>query len=198
MGKAATRQTPPPMTVAEFLDWDDGTDTRYELLSGTAVAMAPPSLNHAQLVTALAAEIRARLRPPCRLFAQAGVRLPDRDDTFYQADLAIDCGPRAPGDRYLTEPTVLIEVLSPATAAHDRGTKASDYRGISAVREIALVSSSAVKAEIWRRTEEGWLIEDVAGSDSVLRLTSVGVEVPLKAIYEGIEFEAAEGVAEGG
>jgi len=177
--------------VEEFFDWDDGTDTRYELVTGIPVAKDLPSLNHGELAVAIAAETRARLKPPCRVFAEAGIRLPNRDDVFFQADLAIACGPRTPDGRYLTDPMILFEILSPSTMSHDRGIKASEYRSIPSVREIVLLHSTAVKAEVWRRTDLGWMIEDLEGGDAVLRLTAVGIDLPLAVLYRGIDIEAA-------
>ena len=79
------------MTVAEFLTWDDGTDTRYELVGGDVVAMTPPLEIHGTVVTNLGAELRSRLRPPCRVVTEAGIVRPGQDDTYYQADLAVTC-----------------------------------------------------------------------------------------------------------
>jgi Uma2 family endonuclease len=63
------------MSVDEFLRWEDGTDTRYELVGGFIVAMAPPMPNRGQLALALGAEIRSalRARPPCRAYSEAGI-----------------------------------------------------------------------------------------------------------------------------
>lgn len=66
------------MTVAEFLDWDDGTDTRYELVDGFPVAQAAPILAHALVVTNIAAGLHRQLRPPCQAFVAVGVALPGR------------------------------------------------------------------------------------------------------------------------
>jgi len=60
------------MTLAEFLEWDDGTDTRYELFEGRPVAMALPLVTHGTIVGNLAREIGSRLKPPC--LAQASRR----------------------------------------------------------------------------------------------------------------------------
>jgi Uma2 family endonuclease len=181
------------MSIAEFLDWDDGTDTRYELVHGVPMAMAPTLLDHAAIVASLVREFGNRLRSPCRLLAEVGVGIPHRDDSFYVADLAVVCSGWGRGDRYLTEPVVLVEVLSPTTEGHDRGTKVPAYRTVSSVHEIVLVSTAAVAAEVWRRTDEGWFIEDVVGPRATLRLPSVGVEVPLASVYEGIALEQTPG-----
>jgi Uma2 family endonuclease len=83
------------MTLGEFLAWDDGTDRRYELWGGAVTAMAPPMPRHGLLAAALSGEIRSalRARPPCRVFSEAGITLPDHNDTFYVADLAVICEP---------------------------------------------------------------------------------------------------------
>jgi Uma2 family endonuclease len=64
------------MTVAEFLDWDDGTDTRYELVRGKVVAMAPASGRHSVIVAKINAALQAGLRPPCYVGMNAGVIRP--------------------------------------------------------------------------------------------------------------------------
>ena len=91
MAEPATRR----MTLDEFLAWDDGTDRRYELWGGLVRAMAPPMPRHGLLAATLSREIGSalRARPPCRVFSEAGIALPDRNDTFYVADLAV-CEPR--------------------------------------------------------------------------------------------------------
>lgn len=188
MGKAALKQ-PSHMTVDEFLTWDDGADTRYELVGGEAFAMTPPSPAHSLIVINLGSEIRSRLKPPCRIFAEAGVRLAERSDTYYQADLAISCTSVAAGASQILNPVVIVEVLSPSTAAHDRATKVPDYRRIPSVKEIVLISSTASGIELWRRAGDDWTVTDVIGDGAILRLASVNVEISLASIYDGVAFE---------
>ena len=64
------------MTLAEFLDWDDGTDRRYQLLDGIPVMMAPTLEAHGELALALGAEIRSRLKQPCRVISDAASSSP--------------------------------------------------------------------------------------------------------------------------
>ncbi len=119
---------PKRMTLAEFLAWDDGTDRRYELLDGMPVMVAPNLEVHGELALALGAEIRARLRQPCRVISEAGIVIPDRADTYYVADLAVTCVPRESGRRMVVEPVLAVEVLSPSTNQVDRWRKVADYR----------------------------------------------------------------------
>jgi Uma2 family endonuclease len=170
------------MTVAEFLDWDDGTDTRYELIDGRPLAMAPVAPGHSVIVANATYELRSRLKRPCYVGSEAGVERPDRDDTFYEADLVVSCTPVQPQMAAIPDPVVVIEVLSPSTLEHDRGRKAYDYRRIGSVQEIVLLSSEQRHVVIWRRRGAKWEVEDLIG-DAALELEAVGVSIPLAAIY---------------
>ena len=170
------------MTVAEFLTWDDGTDTRYELIDGRPIAMAPVAPSHSVIVANVTHELKSRLQKPCYVGSEAGVEHPGRDDTFYEADVVVSCTPFAPGMPAMPDPVVVIEVLSPSTIEHDRGRKAYDYRRIPSVREIVLVASEQRHIVIWRRRGSKWEVEDLIG-DAALELESVSVKIPAAAIY---------------
>jgi Uma2 family endonuclease len=170
------------MTVAEFLTWNDGTDTRYELIDGRPVAMAPVAPSHSVIVVNLGHALRSRPKAPCYAGSEAGVEHPGRDDTFYEADVVVSCTPVAPGIPAIPDPVVVIEVLSPSTIEHDRGRKAYDYRRIPSVQEIVLVASEQRHVEVWRRRGAKWEVEDLIG-DAALELEAVGVEIPFAAIY---------------
>lgn len=185
MAEPATRK----MTVAEFLRWEDGTDTRYELLGGTPVAIAPPAIAHGVLALRLGARIEAalRARPGCIGQSEAGIARPDRDDTCYVADLAVTCRPPEPGQQLLADPVLIVEILSPGTAIYDRQTKVADYRRIASVEEILLIDSASVFAEILRRSGEQWITELVQGPGATLTLASIGLAVRMSDLYDGID-----------
>jgi Uma2 family endonuclease len=170
------------MTVAEFLTWDDGTDTRYELIDGRPVAMAPVTASHSIITVNLGHALRSRLKAPCYAGGEAGIAHPNRDDTFYEVDMVVSCTPITPGTTVSPDPVVVIEVLSPSTVDHDRGRKAPDNRRVPSVREIVLVASEQCRVEVWRRRGAKWEIEDLIG-DAALELEAVGVTIPLGAIY---------------
>ncbi|WP_448203721.1 Uma2 family endonuclease [Azospirillum sp. sgz302134] len=174
------------MTVEEFLVWDDGTDTRYELIGGEPVAMAPPAATHGALAMAVGIQIGTRLRPPCRVISEAGIRIPNREDTYFQADVAVTCQPLKPGMVPVPDPTIIVEILSPSTSEHDRGRKLAIYREIPSVQEILLLDSTKRRAELWHREDEqSWVVRDIIGGGT-LRFASVDIEIPMAALYEGI------------
>jgi Uma2 family endonuclease len=176
------------MTVDEFLQWEDGTDTRYELVGGVVVAMAPAAPAHGRLAARLAGAIDAALRsrPPCAVQSEAGIVRPDRDDTCYVADLAVTCEALRAEDRLIREPVLIVEILSPSTTVFDRQTKVADYRQIPSVQEILLIDSQSVFAEILRRSGDQWITEIVQGLRAHLSLSSAPLSVPMAELYDGI------------
>jgi Uma2 family endonuclease len=172
------------MSLAEFLEWDDGTDTRYELIDGRPRAMAPPIEAHGTVVANLT-QIGNRLDSPCRVVVQAGIIPAERADTWYQADLVVTCAPAERGARAIAEPKLIVEVLSPTTAAHDRGVKLADYRRIASVEQILLVASEERHVEVWRRAEDGWKVQDLIG-DAAIPLAIDGQPLPLADVYDGV------------
>src|SRR5215469_9264804 len=124
-----------PMTLAEFLRWDDGTETHYELIGGFPVAMAPPAEVHRVLAMRLGSRIDAALsaRRPCNAQIEAGIVRPDRADTYFEADIAVSCAAIEIGRQAMREPLLIIEILSPSTERHDRRIKLPSYRQIESV-----------------------------------------------------------------
>lgn len=173
------------MTVDEFVVWDDGTDTRYELIGGAPVAMAPPSPNHGALAVALAVRLSQRLRPPCRVISEAGIRLANRNDSYFQADLAVTCQPLGASLNATPDPSIIVEVLSPSTESTDLAVKLPAYRDIPSVQEILLIASTKRRAELWHRSGGEWRVQDIIG-DGVLRFESLDAEIPMADLYEGL------------
>jgi len=180
------------MTLEEFLHWEDGTDTRYELIDGIPVAMAPPARAHGILCARLAGELTAALRSqrPCTAQAEAGIARPDRSDSCYIADLAVTCRPYQRGEQLVQDPILIVEVLSPGTERHDRRVKVPAYREIENVQEILLIDSEAAYAEIFRRRGAVWFSEIIRGREAVLYLASIDLRLPMAELYEGIDLQA--------
>ncbi|HZA67863.1 MAG TPA: Uma2 family endonuclease [Geminicoccaceae bacterium] len=178
-------QAPQRMTLAAFLKWDGGTDRRYQLVDGVLMMMAPATEAHGELAAALTIQIGTRLKPPCRVISEAGMTVPDRNDTYYVADRAVTCVPREPGRRMVAEPVLIVEVLSPSTEHIDRLRKLADYRTLLSVQEILIVFPGERRVEVQRRTADGWRVEDLIGQASITLGVCDGA-IPLEAIYRDL------------
>jgi Uma2 family endonuclease len=146
------------MTLEEFLRWDDGTDTRYELIDGFPVAMAPPAEAHRILAVRLVSRIDAALagRRPCN------------------------------GRQAMVDPILIVEILSPSTERTDRRLKLPAYQIMESVREIMLTDADSHHAELYRRQNDHWGIQLVRGAGATLFLASVELRISMSELYEGI------------
>jgi Uma2 family endonuclease len=176
------------MSLAEFLHWDDGTDTRYELIDGVPVAMAPPAEAHRILAMRLGSRIDAALqnRRPRNAQIEPGVVRPDRADSYYVPDIAVTCEPNEPGRQAMVAPILIVEILSPSTERRDRRLKLPTYQRIESVREILLIDADSHHAELYRRENDRWGIELVRGAGARLSLASVELGVQMSELYERI------------
>ena len=180
-----------PMTLDEFLRWDDGTETHYELIGGFPVAMAPPAEAHRILAMRLGSRIDAALskRRPCNAQIEAGVIRADRADTYFEADIAATCEGNESGRQAIKDPILIVEILSPSTERHDRRVKLPAYRQIATVQEIVLIASDGLYVELHRRAGGQWITEILRVREAAIALTSVGIEVSMSDLYEGIAID---------
>src|SRR5207237_10680479 len=121
-----------------------------------------------------------------------GVVQPDQADTYFVADIAATCAPIEGGRQAIKDPFLIVEILSPSTERHDRRIKLPVYRQIATVQEILLIASDGLYAELHRRAGAQWITEILRGADARLALISVGIDIPLAALYDGIVLADAE------
>jgi Uma2 family endonuclease len=182
------------MTVREFLRWEDGTDTRYELVHGHVVAMAPPTGRHVVIARNIHDALSPRLRRPCASYFGAGVARSEHDDECRLPDVLVTC--EATPDRLFTAPRLVVEVLSPTTEKDDRTDKLDFYRTLPSVEAVLLVWQDKPRAQLHSRQERGWLVQDLVGGGRI-ELLSLGVSLTLDEIYEGVELPATEAASGG-
>jgi Uma2 family endonuclease len=187
MAEVATRR----WTLDEFLAFDDGTDRRFELHDGDLVATAPGSRAHVILCGRLARIIGNGLRPGCEVATEAGIVTRNRQ-SWYKAGLAVTCTGGQAGDPWLSDPVVLVEVLSPSTAMLDRGRKLRDYQEIGSLQDILLVSGFERRVEHWRRSEGAWVARVYVESQT-LPLEAFPITLDLGLLYDGILPAAGSG-----
>ena len=175
------------MTYAEYLAAEAVSEVRHEFLNGEVWAMAGGTPEHAALALAVGSELREALRgKPCRAYsADLRVRIVETGLSTYP-DVSVVCGSietAADDQDAVTNPTLLVEVLSESTARHDRGAKAAHYRRIPSLREYVFVSQAEPRIEVHRRTEAGrWELLEARPGETI-ELASLGVRLDVAAIY---------------
>ena len=179
--------TQPHLTYADYLAAEEHSDVKHEYLRGEVFAMSGGTPNHGALAVAMSSTLYSALRgKPCRVFSSdVRVRVVASDFAAYP-DVSVVCGQiEAASDdpNAITNPVLIVEVLSDSTEAYDRGEKAAQYRRIPSLREYVLVSQRDSRLELFRRKPQGhWeLLEASAGQ--TLELASVGVTVEVDEVY---------------
>jgi Uma2 family endonuclease len=181
-------------TPEEYLALERNAEFKSEYIDGRIVAMTGASAPHVTIVGNISAELRSHLRGgSCRAYA-SDMRVQIGGGSRYTyPDVAVACGRQEFLDGVLdtlTNPALIVEVLSPSTEAYDRGEKFQHYRMIETLQEYVLVAQDQPLVERFTRHGEFWHLATVSGLDAALELTSVGCTIPLREIYENVEFPA--------
>jgi Uma2 family endonuclease len=176
-------------TFDGYLLVEDDSVVKHEFLAGEVWAMAGGSPEHAAIIVNVSASLHGQLRgKPCRVYgSDLRVRVQATGLATYP-DVTIICGSPEldPEDRKrqtVTNPTLIVEVLSPSTEDYDRGEKLEQYQRIESLCEVVLVAHDKRSVTVWRRTKETeWASDEYAG-EGVVKLTSVPCELSLSDVY---------------
>lgn len=175
--------------------------TRHEYRAGELVEMPGGTPNHNQITANLISIlIFALRRQPFRAFvADQRLWIPELDSYVYP-DVMVTRDPLEllPGRRdTVLNPVLVAEVLSRSTGDYDRGEKFRSYRSIESLAEFLFIGQDAPFIEHYVKTENGWLLQDVTGTDGKLALTSVPVELELADLFDKVAFKVRDPLAAG-
>ncbi len=184
---SALPKIPVRMTVAEFLAWNPPTPQLWQLVDGEPQAMAPASRTHGAIQSELARLIANHLSErgsPCSVITTPGVIPHVQSDTNVRIpDLAVTCSGYDTEESALTDPVLLIEILSPSNQA-ETWANVWTYTTIPSVREILVLKTASIGAELLRRSPDGsWPEQPLILAGGELAIESIGLRIPLAAIY---------------
>jgi Uma2 family endonuclease len=182
------------MSRQEFRKWAEEQDGRYELVAGEPVAMAPERVVHARLKAriwqAFDREIRER-GLACEALPD-GVTVEIGEDCDYDPDAIVNCGERLPPDAIAApSPVIVVEVLSPSSAARDMAAKLADYFSLPSVRHYLILGNERRTIIHHRRGRDG-AIETRLVSSGKIDLAPPGIVLDADEIYEGIELSGRD------
>ncbi len=179
------------MTAQEYLERERLAETKSEFYDGEMFAMARSNFRHVVILTNLLCELGVKLRRRPYIACASNLRLAVCTNSFYTyPDLMVLPDKPALIDEHrdtVTNPIVLVEVVSPSTEGYDRGRNFELYRAIPSLMEYLTVSQDKMHVQIHtRQPDDTWLLRDVRASGPV-KLQSIGVELQLADIYEKVE-----------
>ncbi len=178
-----------PFSAADYLRWEAEQAAKHEYVYGEVFAMGGASRRHVTVSLNLAGALADALAgTPCRPYMADMKVEAARDAAYFYPDVLVTCDPADhQADLIIQSPILVAEVLSPSTAAYDRGDKFVLYRGIASLREYVLIDPDRKAVELYRRGDDGlWVLRDIA-PDTQLELASVRVSVAWDRLFRNVD-----------
>lgn len=175
----------PKMTAEDYLAWEEMQVERHEFVDGEVYAMAGADERHVTASMNVAFVLRQHLAgTPCRTFMADMKLRPHDSDQFFYPDVLVTCS-EADRKRPMVkrEPVLIVEVLSPSTAAYDRGAKFAHFRRIEALREVVFIDLDSRRIDVMRRGADGLFVLHPFERDDDVRLDSVDLTLTAEQIF---------------
>jgi Uma2 family endonuclease len=161
----------------------------FELVEGVIVMMTNPTQSHEQIAANVGAPLKLAMDARGCLAFLGGIRVQrsdnPRETDKTRPDVVVRCGDLETKN-YITDPLVIIEVLSPSTIDTDRGPKLDFYKSLPTVRHIALIYQDQMRVEHYRRGEQGFELDVLKRPEEVLDFEAVAFRIDLARVYFGI------------
>lgn len=182
MGQAAPKTF---FTAADYLAWEPAQLERHEYIDGEVFAMAGAEDRHVTVSMNIAFALRQHLGgSPCRTY-MSDMRLHVAAvNSYFYPDVLVTCSALDLASPMVkTEPRLIVEVLSPGTAAYDRGLKFSHYRRIASLEEYVLIDLDTRSTDCYRKGADGlWVLHPFARGEAVT-LASVALELSAAQLF---------------
>lgn len=174
----------PRLSRAEFVEWAAGQKGRYERVDGEPVAMPPKRVQRIRIKARLWAALDRAVGlagVDCEALGD-GMTVQIDENTDYEPDAVVNCGPRVgPDDTVASRPVIIAEVLSPGTQSIDTSEKLFDYFRLPSVQHYLIVRSRRPEVIHYRRTADG--IESRIINLGAIHMDPPGISIDLESIY---------------
>jgi len=174
------------LSPEEYLRIDRAADYRSEYVDGEMFAMSGGSNRHSFLITRLSKELQDAVEEAGCEVATATLRLQvDPKGPYFYPDLMVVCGDHSSElTDIVTNPILIVEVLSPSTERWDRTGKFDHYKRLKSLQQYVLVSQDEMRVEWFTRRADGmWMYESASGEEGVCTLRSINATFPLARLY---------------
>ena len=173
------------MSVDEFLPWTQGREGRWELHDGVPVMMSPEQFRHIRVKLRAANALQAGIDAaglPCEAITD-GLTIRIDADTAFEPDASVVCGPPRSDDTVsIDDPMIVVEVLSPSTAAVDLSRKLRGYFSLPSVQHYLVIDPER-RTVIHHRRGQGGAVEKQTLREGLLRLDPPGFDVEIERLF---------------
>lgn len=179
----------------DYLAMERASDVRHEYYKGEVFAMSGASNEHNDIAYNINRIVAPFLHGKgCKLYG-SDFRVHIPENTLYTyPDFTIVCGKSETTDQYtdnLTNPAVIIEILSKSTSDYDRGSKFMLYRSIATLKEYITIDSLSVNVEVWRRNPDNtWILHEFRQRTDSFTVLTIGLTLQLQDLYEEVNIQS--------
>ncbi len=190
----------PTLSVKEYIQQEIESNTKYEFHNGKIYALAGGTLNHGLISGNVYSEMRNKLKEngsQCLPF-NSDIKLNiELSKSYVYPDTMVICGDIERSDEdsnSVTNPVLIVEVLSKSTAEYDRGDKFHLYRKIPSFKEYVLIEQKKYVVDVHYKSNNSdlWRITRYEGLDKIVKLQSIGVEISMEELYFRTEINPVE------
>jgi Uma2 family endonuclease len=184
-------------TLDEYFDLAEASEEKLEFHDGEIIAMAGGTESHSLIATNVITQLSSQLKnKPCRVY-DSNLRVsPAMKKKYYYPDVLVVCGerqfdPNDPRKLTISNPTLIVAVLSDNTENFDRDKKFLAYIRAESLKEYVLIAQHTSRLQTYFRQPDGsWSFAFFEGRDAVARLRSLEIDLPLSEVYDKVDLPA--------
>ncbi|MEO6733360.1 MAG: Uma2 family endonuclease [Ferruginibacter sp.] len=178
----------------EYLEAERKALEKHEYYKGEIFAMSGASFLHNKIFSNLFGGLASKLKGKSCVPYGSDLRIHIPSNSLYTyPDISIICGEIEPTDDQFdtaTNPSVIVEILSPSTKDYDKGSKFTLYRNIETLKEYILVDSTSISVEKFiRNPDNSWVLTEYKLLTDIFVISTVDITITLSDIYEGVRFD---------
>jgi Uma2 family endonuclease len=185
----AAKENSPQLTPEEYFTWEEKQLEKHEYIDGEIYAMSGGSKNHSLISVRFITLFSNHLESSGCETGNSDLRVNIVETTNYAyPDVSVTCDDRDKATtQYITYPCLIVEVLSAATEAYDRGGKFRMYRNNPVLQDYLLVSSTTIEMDLYHQKDTGeWVILNYQEGDTI-ELKSINLSFAIKQVYHGLD-----------
>ncbi|MGB7339433.1 MAG: Uma2 family endonuclease [Phototrophicaceae bacterium] len=181
-------QQPMRMSEAEYLEFEETSETRHEFVDGEVYAMAGAGINHNIINGNVQTTLNTQVNDDCIVVSSdMRLKVASKKVSYRYPDTMVICGDIELVENRtdtITNPIIVVEVLSPSTALKDFNEKKDEYLKIHSIQDYVIISQHEAKIEVYSRLSSSkWSFRQVEGMDASIELPSIACMLDLPIIY---------------